>query len=260
VNLEPESTTAPFGLLEGLRKLGLTQHQGRAYLALLPLHTARPSAVAKSAQLPRPNTYEALDALVALGAATVLPGKPKSYRVTPPSDWLPAAGKSLYETANTLTEELSKVQAPKAAVPQIQGWERLAGFLREGIHGAQDCLLADARAEVFAHGAEALKSASRRGVEICLLVRGGALPFSPPAGWLVVESPQEGSKDSCWTFDGEWALRYSGLGPDARGRRLFDPAFTGGLARGILGQVALHGCYENGSPEQRMLLRMSQDA
>ena len=241
---------------EGLMLLGLTRHQARAYTALLSLGCSKPSEVARVAQLPRPNTYDALAALVGIGAAIELPGKPKQYRPTPPLDWLPAIGKHLEKLAQSTAEALSQVPKVVIAAPQIEGWARLAELLRSGMSSSQDRIVVDARVEVFSKLSDELHTASRRGCEIALLCRGGDLPIPTLAGWVVVSSLDPGAPDSCWVFDQEWALRYRGTGSAARGRRLLDADFAAELDRGMLGQMALVGDFQPDSTAAKAIRRM----
>ena len=204
----PESQTT----LDRLQILGLTNHQARTYVALLGLGESGATEVARIALLPRPNTYDALNALSARGACTLLPGRPRKYCATPPKEWLPALGKSFLSQAEAASEALSQAETLVSSSTQMHGWQPIASHLKRGIREAQERVLVDAPYQALNRWGDLLRSASRRGAEVAILCRGGILPFKPLPGWVVLETDEPGSPESCWVVDQEWALRYSGTG------------------------------------------------
>ena len=256
LELEQKPSNNPQEITTLLRQLGLTSHQTKAYIALLSLGSAKPSEVARVAQLPRPNTYDALDALVGLGAATELSAKPKRYRASSPKIWLPELGSRLKANSEKAAELLDK--APRTVSPpaQINGWPRISALLRSGLSNSQERVLVDAHFEVFSQLEELLKNASRWGCEIAILCRGGDLPFQALSGWIVAKQSKLGPPDSCWVFDQEWALRYRGSGAKAKGRRLLDQDFASEIDRGILGQMMLCGDIASDSIAAKAIRRL----
>jgi HTH-type transcriptional regulator, sugar sensing transcriptional regulator len=71
---------------ERLVRLGLTQYEARAYMALLRRDGSTPAEVAKVAGVPRPRIYDVIDSLVARGLVSVRPGRTGKYAATSPGD------------------------------------------------------------------------------------------------------------------------------------------------------------------------------
>lgn len=69
-----------------LVRLGLTQYEARAYMALLRRDGSTPAEVAKVAGVPRPRIYDVIDSLVARGLVSVRPGRTAKYVATSPGD------------------------------------------------------------------------------------------------------------------------------------------------------------------------------
>jgi sugar-specific transcriptional regulator TrmB len=81
--------------LHKLAEVGLTEHQARAYLALLDVGSATVKDLAKSSRVPRSKLYEVLDSLNRRGLLEVIPDTPQRFRAR--------AITTLYDTR---TEEL----------------------------------------------------------------------------------------------------------------------------------------------------------
>src|SRR5262245_4437475 len=71
--------------LERLVRLGLTQYEARAYLALVRRDGSTPGEVATLAGVPRPRIYDVLHSLVAKGLAVERPGHTAKYLASPPA-------------------------------------------------------------------------------------------------------------------------------------------------------------------------------
>ena len=67
-------------LLDGLRKLGLTEPEAKGYLALIERDTMSASEIAKISNLNRTTTYDILNNLMDRGLCSLIPGKVKKYR------------------------------------------------------------------------------------------------------------------------------------------------------------------------------------
>lgn len=74
------------GVAERLVRLGLTQYEARAYIALLRRDGSTAAEVAKVAGVPRPRIYDVIDSLVARGLVCVRPGRTAKYVATSPGD------------------------------------------------------------------------------------------------------------------------------------------------------------------------------
>lgn len=67
-------------LIEGLKKLGLSELEAKAYLALIERNTMTASEIAKISNLNRTTTYDILNNLMEEGLCSLIPGKVKKYR------------------------------------------------------------------------------------------------------------------------------------------------------------------------------------
>src|SRR5215475_1796092 len=100
--------------LDRLIRLGLTQYEARAYLALVRRDGSTPGEVATLAGVPRPRIYDVLHSLVAKGLAVERPGHTAKYLAAPPAaamERLVAAHRqqmeSLESDARSVTDELT---------------------------------------------------------------------------------------------------------------------------------------------------------
>jgi sugar-specific transcriptional regulator TrmB len=69
-----------------LGKVGLTQYEARAYIALVARGVGDAATLAAAAGIPRTSAYKVLEALAAKGYAVPTGGKPILFRPTPPLD------------------------------------------------------------------------------------------------------------------------------------------------------------------------------
>lgn len=72
--------------VERLVRLGLTQYEARAYVALIRRDVSIPAEVARVAGVPRPRIYDVIDSLVAKGLASERPGGTAKFMATPPAE------------------------------------------------------------------------------------------------------------------------------------------------------------------------------
>lgn len=71
---------------EVLGKVGLTQYEARAYIALVARGLGDAATLATAAGIPRTSAYKVLESLAEKGYATPTGGKPILFRPTPPLD------------------------------------------------------------------------------------------------------------------------------------------------------------------------------
>lgn len=71
---------------EVLGKVGLTQYEARAYIALVARGVGDAATLASAAGIPRTSAYKVLESLAAKGYAKPTGGKPILFRPTPPFD------------------------------------------------------------------------------------------------------------------------------------------------------------------------------
>ena len=70
--------------IEILRKFGFSEYEAKCYLALFGKESLRVNEVANTAEIPRPNAYEALRKLLARGLCVSLPGRTRKYAAVDP--------------------------------------------------------------------------------------------------------------------------------------------------------------------------------
>jgi sugar-specific transcriptional regulator TrmB len=70
--------------VEVLGRVGLTQYEAKAYIALVGRGVGDAATLAQAASIPRTSAYKVLDSLVSKGYATPTGGKPILYRPKPP--------------------------------------------------------------------------------------------------------------------------------------------------------------------------------
>ncbi len=73
-------------MVERLVRLGLTQYEARAYVALIRRDGSTPAEVAKVAGVPRPRIYDVIASLVAKGLVSERPGRTAKFAATPPEE------------------------------------------------------------------------------------------------------------------------------------------------------------------------------
>jgi sugar-specific transcriptional regulator TrmB len=71
-------------LFKQIRQLGFSDYEAKCYLALFERESLAVSEVSTLAGVPRPNTYETLEKLLARGLIVSIPGKIKKYSVSDP--------------------------------------------------------------------------------------------------------------------------------------------------------------------------------
>lgn len=88
--------------LKRIMELGLTEYQGRAYLALLELGTATASQVPPVSRVPRTRVYATMNQLHEKGLVEILPETPLRYRPVPIQRFLEKQAGALREEAQQL--------------------------------------------------------------------------------------------------------------------------------------------------------------
>lgn len=247
-----------------LRALGLTEHQARAYVTLACLGTAKVYEIAQGAEIPPINTYRVLADLTSIGGATLLPGRPRRYRATPPQQWLPQLGQQIAQQAERAAQELNQQSqaTPALQKPGIRGMKRIRPFLLGAIRRADFLITGILTPTELQKLQQPLTDASRRGIQLALGLQttNRVLPFSPLAGWILCilpHSAEEGSITSSWTFDSALSIRITDPNEKAVGRTMEDPPFTQQLAMGNLARVQL--ALDPLSPEFGRCRRLSDE-
>ncbi len=101
---------------EVLGRVGLTQYEARAYIALVGRGLGDAAAIAQSAGIPRTSAYKVLESLAQKGYAKATGGKPILFRPTPPLDVaenLKGAIQEVFEALAELHREVAEHGEPQ---------------------------------------------------------------------------------------------------------------------------------------------------
>lgn len=198
-----------------LMELGLSEYEGRAYLALLEAGRASAYAVAQSAGLPTSKIYQAMQKLERREMVTQLAGsngRGKMYAAI-------SAEKFVADTVSRQKRLGDQLIAALAQVPKrvdheliwnLDGWDEIEDRILNLIHDAKRSLLVAGWPEELSLLAGALQAAHKRECKIALVHYG-----TPKAAWpfMVYVHRQEKviarerhGRTFCITTDGVTAL------------------------------------------------------
>ncbi|WP_414473088.1 TrmB family transcriptional regulator [Microvirga sp. M2] len=157
-----------------LKRLGFTEYEARVYIQLLRQSPATAYEISKSAGVPRPNTYQALEALAQRSAVLPVSETPVRYVAAKPSELFDTIARQTQTLCNDLADRLSAI-AP--TVDDQYVWT-LRGEL--SVHDKIDSLISESREVIWVKAADdvlrrhktALKAAAERGVETLIVLFG----------------------------------------------------------------------------------------
>lgn len=166
-----------------LTRIGLTEAQARAYLALLDLGAAPAKDIATVGKVPKAKVYAALDALVAKGLAEVEPEHPKRYAPRPVDGYVASLARDLDSRAHDLRDRAPdlarefRIEAEGALEPRsgfgvIRGRRGANARMLEMVAGARERVVVRASAGVVSRLARAdreLASALDAGADVVVL-------------------------------------------------------------------------------------------
>jgi HTH-type transcriptional regulator, sugar sensing transcriptional regulator len=118
---------------EVLGKVGLTQYEARAYIALVARGVGDAATLATAAGIPRTSAYKVLESLAAKGYAQPTGGKPILFRPTPPLDVaesLKTAIQEVFEQLATLHRVVAEHGEPQL-VYLLSGREKVLAKVGE---------------------------------------------------------------------------------------------------------------------------------
>jgi sugar-specific transcriptional regulator TrmB len=116
-----------------LHKLGLSEYESRAYVALVAMGSGSTSLLAEVAHIPRTSTYKTLRSLEGRGFVRNLPGRPKSFAPVDPSELSKRLLKEVEDSfarLSSLKDMLSERGVPQL-VYTIMGKERVLDKIGE---------------------------------------------------------------------------------------------------------------------------------
>lgn len=122
-----------------LSKLGLSEYESRAYIALVALGSGSANLVAEIGQIPRTSAYKVMSSLEAKGFAQAVQGRPMSYMPVAPSE---ISGKLVGEIESAFAKlESVKDVLSERGIPQlvytIMGKDRVLDKIGEMLDKSQ---------------------------------------------------------------------------------------------------------------------------
>ena len=160
--------------LADLKRLGFTEYEAKIYIQLLRMPPSTAYEISKGANVPRPNTYHALEALAQRGAVLPVSENPVRYVAAPPNDFLAALSNQTRALCADLSERLSSI-APSSNDQYV--W-MLRG--ESNVHSKIDTLIAESQVSIWIKASDtvlrrhkdALRKAAARGIEIFIVLFG----------------------------------------------------------------------------------------
>ncbi len=162
--------------LEEMKQLGFTGAEAQIYLYLLQHPLATGYEVSKGTTLPRANTYQALETLVAKERITAVSQSPVRYAAVPPARLLKRIQEETQQRCHDLEQQLSALEQPNGVGHfwELNEYSRIEARMIELIDAAQQRIAASLWAEDLERLAEALRAAHERGCTIILNLFGEA--------------------------------------------------------------------------------------
>src|SRR5665213_2654099 len=164
----------PHLLVADLQKLGFSDYESRAYIALLGSNPATAYEISKAAGLPRANTYAALESCTEKGAVQPISESPIRYVPVEPAEMLARIARDTTARCERLASQLQKTQSQdgREFVLNIDGEEQVSAKITEMVRAAKVHVWIKAHEDVInAHRAD-LRAAAARGVRILIILFG----------------------------------------------------------------------------------------
>jgi HTH-type transcriptional regulator, sugar sensing transcriptional regulator len=159
---------------QGLQALGFTEHEARAYVALLQCQPATAYEVSKLSGLPRANAYNVFESLTKKQAVQPVSENPVRYAAVDPQQLLGRIAEDTSTRCHQLAEKL-------VTVPKADGREYVWVVEGDDIHAKISNMIERACRHVWIKGPEqmlerhmdTLAAAAERGVAIVIVLFGG---------------------------------------------------------------------------------------
>ncbi|KQY21137.1 TrmB family transcriptional regulator [Rhizobium sp. Root482] len=172
-----DSKNALQSLLADLQGLHFSDHESRAYIALLKIQPATAYEVAKEAGLPKANSYSVLESLSRKEAVQPVSESPVRYTATPPDILLAAIVDRTEQRAARIKEGLSHLQD----IPQheyvwsMTGIPAIKSRISQIVNASTTHLWIKGSEEHLEEHNAALRSAADRGVDVLIVLFGTKL-------------------------------------------------------------------------------------
>jgi len=168
-------------------RLGLSEYESRAYVALVALGTGSANIVAEVAQIPRTSSYKVMQSLEGKGFARKLQGRPQSFSPVDPSELskrLVAQVEESFGKVSVLRNLLSERGVPQL-VYTIMGKERVLDKIGEMLDKSESSFVMSSPSisQMRTRFGKKFSSAISRGVSITVIT----VPFvKAPRGVRVI--------------------------------------------------------------------------
>lgn len=164
----------PSVLLADLKRLGFTEYEARIYLQLLRESPATAYEISKSAGVPRPNAYHALEALTQRGAVLPVSEDPVRYIAAPPQEFLDSLSRQISSICTSVGSQLATLSHPveDQYVWTLSGKMAVHDKIENLIRSSQEIIMVKAADDILRGHMPALKEAADRGVEMLIVLFG----------------------------------------------------------------------------------------
>jgi sugar-specific transcriptional regulator TrmB len=157
--------------LRHLQKLGFTDYEARAYVALLRDYPATRYQLSQNASIPESKIYEVVRRLRDKGVITGLQGRPPRFVPLPPDELVTQLERRAHESLEYLrqTFPLLAEQPADQWIWNLEGYDAIISQGKSLLDAAQGEVMAALWRQEVGELYAGLKSASERGVDLTLL-------------------------------------------------------------------------------------------
>jgi len=161
-------------VLIDFKRLGFTEYEARVYLQLLRSSPATAYEISKNSNVPRPNTYHALDALAQRSAVLPVSENPVRYVAASPDGLLDAIAGQTRSLCSDLALRLATISPAQEDqyVWTLKGEQAVHEKIEALIGVSQKSVWIKAADDVLRRHKTALKEAADRGVEMLIVLFG----------------------------------------------------------------------------------------
>ncbi|MBU5592443.1 hypothetical protein KQI89_11815 [Clostridium sp. MSJ-4] len=156
-------------MIEELKKIGLTELEGKCYLSLYENPNQTGYEVAKNISSSRSNVYAALNSLYKKGACQVMEGKNTTYSAVSVEELLSKLRLEFKQSATLLQRELKKKERSTYDFYNTQGIEPIQSVIKRSIAHAKKSVLADIWPQDMPLFLPLLEQAESKGLEVVLV-------------------------------------------------------------------------------------------
>jgi len=174
LNLDMGPLTEEYGkIASALHKIGLSEYEAKAFIAMIAKSHATADEVAELSQIPRTSAYKALQGLKDKGFVTVTEGRPAVFHALPVDEAREAVIDDIKETFDKL-RMLQGVLTEKGTpqlVYTIAGKRKVSAKIGEMLDSAvmSFVISTPVLSEIRSEHAQRFKEAVRRGVEVVII-------------------------------------------------------------------------------------------